>query len=221
MAMSKETLKNAMREAASAEFAHIPVNDDLIDYTFSEKFEKKMRKLLKAQRKPYWNYYNTVSKKVAIVFAALLMLIATACSIEEIREPIVNFVKTVFHTFIEYSYEGDTVGVITRKYQIEKLPEGFEQTKYVESEGFITGTYENENGDMILFNQDATIGSGFTWDKENGNVYSKEINGLDVEIYESDKVKQAFWLLDGYSFRIVCVGDIEMETLEYLIRQVE
>ena len=221
MAISKEALKIAMREAVSAEFAHIPTDESAIEHTFSAKFEKKMNKLLKAQKNSYWHFYNTASKRVAIVFAVLVMLVTTACSVEEIREPIVKFIKKVYETFVEYSYEGDTVGVITKKYEIKELPEGFVQTQYLESEASISITYENENGDMVIFYQNITKGASFSWDNEQGKIYSKRIGSLDVEIYESDVVKQAFWIQDGYSFGIACLGTLEMELLEFLILQVE
>lgn len=221
MAISKEALKMAMREAVSAEFAHIPTDESSIEHTFSAKFEKKMSKLLKAQKNLYWYFYNTASKRVAIVFAVLVMLVTTACSVEEIREPMVNFIKKVYETFIEYTYEGDTVSSITKKYEIKELPEGFVQTQYLESDGFISITYENENRDMILFDQNATSASDFSWDNEHGKIYSKGIGSLAVEIYESDVVKQAFWLKDGYAFHIACLGNVKMEMLEFLILQVE
>ena len=41
MAMSKDDFKNAFREVISSEFAHIPSDEDSIDYTFSERFNKK------------------------------------------------------------------------------------------------------------------------------------------------------------------------------------
>ena len=221
MAISKEALKMAMREAVSAEFAHIPTDESAIEYTFSAKLEKKMYKFLKAQKNSYWHFYNTASKRVAIVFAVLLILVTTACSVKEIREPIVNFIKRVYETFVEYSYEGDTVGIITKKYEIKELPEGFVQTQYLESEASISITYENENGDMVIFYQNITKGASFSWDNEQGKIYSKRIGSLDVEIYESDVVKQAFWIQDGYSFGIACLGTLEMELLEFLILQVE
>ena len=217
MATSKETLKTAMREAISLEFAHIPMEEQSIAHTFSEKFEKKMNKLLKVQKHAYWHYYNTAGKRVAIVLVTLIMLITTACSVKEIREPIVKFIKKVYDTYIEYSYEGDTVGVITQKYEIKELPEGFEQTQYVESDGYISITYENANGELIIFDQSITTDAGFSWDNENGKVYQKLINGINVEIYEGDAIKQAFWLKDKYAFHITCVGNIEMDMLEYVI----
>ena len=221
MAISKEALKMAMREAVSTEFAHVPTDESAIAYTFSAKFEKKMSKLLKAQGNSYWHFYNTAGKRVAIVFAVLVMLVTTACSVKVIREPIVSFIKKVYDTFTEYSYEGDTVGIINEKYEIKELPEGFVQTQYLENDVSISITYENKNGNMIIFNQDATSASDFSWDNEHGKIYSKRIGSFDIEIYESDVVKQAFWLKDGYSFRVACLGNMKMEMLEFLVLQVE
>ena len=50
MGMSKDDLKRAFREVVSSEFAKIPFDENDIDITFSEKFNKKMEKLIKSQR---------------------------------------------------------------------------------------------------------------------------------------------------------------------------
>ena len=52
--MSREEFKSAFREVVSSEFAHIPTDESSIDFTFSEKFNKKMEKLIKSQRKSYY-----------------------------------------------------------------------------------------------------------------------------------------------------------------------
>ena len=53
MSISREEFKAAFREVVSSEFAHIPTDESSIDFTFSEKFNKKMEKLIKSQRKSY------------------------------------------------------------------------------------------------------------------------------------------------------------------------
>lgn len=46
MAMTKQELFQAFREAASLEFAHIPRDDSQIQYVFSDDFEKRMKALI-------------------------------------------------------------------------------------------------------------------------------------------------------------------------------
>lgn len=44
--ISKDEFKKAFNESISAEFAAIPHNENSIEYTFSERFEKRMNRLL-------------------------------------------------------------------------------------------------------------------------------------------------------------------------------
>lgn len=108
MAMSKTDFKNAFREVVSSEFAHIPTDESSIDFTFSERFNKRMEKLIRSQKKVYYNFVNTAYKRVAILCVILLTMLTTACSVKAIREPIVNFIKQVYESFTHYSYDGDT-----------------------------------------------------------------------------------------------------------------
>ena len=53
MAITKAEFKQAFREVVSLEFSHIPTDENSIQYTFSEKFNKRMEKLIKSQKKVY------------------------------------------------------------------------------------------------------------------------------------------------------------------------
>ena len=43
MGMSKDDFKRAFREVVSSEFANIPLDENNIDITFSEKFNRKLQ----------------------------------------------------------------------------------------------------------------------------------------------------------------------------------
>lgn len=65
-------------------------------HNFSPIFEKEMRKLIKSQ-KGVLKLINTAAKRAAcIVLAVLFSLTAVACSIEEVREPIVKEIQRFF-----------------------------------------------------------------------------------------------------------------------------
>lgn len=64
--------------------------------TFSEEFENKMQKVIKYQKGPL-RLINTTGKRVAcILLCALLALTTVACSIEEVREPIMEEIKKIY-----------------------------------------------------------------------------------------------------------------------------
>lgn len=71
-------------------------SNDEITHNFSPIFEKEMRKLIKSQ-KGVLKLINTAAKRAAcIALAVLFSLTAVACSIEEVREPIVKEIQRFF-----------------------------------------------------------------------------------------------------------------------------
>lgn len=97
MSISKKEFKNALREGFSKEFSSVPANENDIVYTFSQHFELKMQRLIKREQKSYWNFINTASKRVAIVFGFVLILTLSMLSIKPIRVSAAKTISEVIH----------------------------------------------------------------------------------------------------------------------------
>ena len=221
MAMSKTDFKNAFREVVSSEFAHIPTDENSIDFTFSERFNKRMAKLIRSQKKVYYNFINTAYKRVAIVCVVLLTMLTTACGVKAIREPIINFIKQVYESFTHYSFDGETTDKITKEYTI-KVPGDFEQTNKIKNDALISTEYMNSSGDIIEFNQMTTEFSiGYFVDNENGTIITEKINGQEIEFKEWRDTKSAIWVIDGYVFAIDCYGNISFDTIKQKIESIK
>lgn len=222
MSMSKTDFKNAFREVVSSEFAHIPTDENSIDFTFSERFNKRMEKLIRSQKKPYWNIINTTTRRVAVIIVAIFTVFTATFSVKAIREPILEFVKHIYETFTHYSFEGDTTETITKEYIISQLPDGFEQTDKNTSKNSIITTYENSFGEIIKFSQQTTNGhSGLFVDNENTDVVIETINGIEIEFREWYDTKSAVWIYDGYVFEIHCYGDFNFDIIKGIISAIE
>lgn len=218
MAMSKTDFKNAFREVVSSEFAHIPTDENSIDFTFSERFNKRMEKLIRSQKKVYYNFVNTAYKRVAIICVVLLTMLTTACSVKAIREPIINFIKQVYETFTHYSFDGDTTEKITKEYTI-KIPDDFKQTNITKNEFFIAIEYTNNKGDIIEFKQmTAEYSTGYFVDNEQGETSTKTVDNIEVEYKKWYDTQTVIWTKDGYVFAIDCYGDIDYVTIESMIK---
>lgn len=222
MPISKAEFKSAFREVVSLEFSHIPQDENSIDYIFSERFNKRMQKLIKSQKKLYWNFVNTAAKRAAVIFVAIITIFTAAFSVKAIREPILKFIKQIYETFAYYSYEGDTTETITKEYVITQLPQGFEQTDKIQSEASIITIYENAQGNTIEFAQTATKQhSGYFFDNEKGTIYTEIINGSNIEFHETYDTRQALWLKEGYVLEITCYGDINVDIIKQIILSIE
>ena len=222
LSMSREEFKAAFREVISSEFAHIPTDESSIDFTFSEKFNKKMEKLIKSQRKPYWNFISTVSRRAAVIIVAIITLVTAAFSVKAIREPIIKFIKQVYESFTHYSFDGDTVEIITKEYTITQMLDGYEQFDKLTSENTIATTYKNKLGDTIIFTQMTTEYSiGYFVDNESGEQYTETVDDIEIEFKEWYDTKTAIWANDGYVFSIDCIGNISFEDIKQIIRTIK
>lgn len=221
MAMSRSDFNNALREAVSSEFTDIPADESSINYTFSERFIKKMDKLIRSQKKVYYNFINTVSKRVAIICLVVVMLFTTACSVKAIREPIVNFITEVYETFTRYFFDGDTAESVTKEFSIETLPEGFKQTDYTSNDIRITKTFENGDGDILKLSQTITEDTEYNLDAEHGSTEKMIVSGKEVYIINTDEVTQAVWIEDTYMLRITYYGTISIDELTVIIESVK
>ncbi|MBO5211832.1 MAG: DUF4367 domain-containing protein [Clostridia bacterium] len=222
MPISKAEFKEAFREVISSEFSHIPKNENEIDFVFSERFNKRMTKLVNSQKKAYYYLINTAAKRVAIIFVLILTMFTAAFSVKAIREPIIEFVKQIYETFIHYSVEGDTIDKITKKYSITRLPEGFYETDKVNNNYTIITFFENSSGDTIVFSQMTTkTNAGYFLDNETGEVHSEVVNGINVEWKKWYDNITVLWTNEGYVFSIECMGNINFDTIKDMICSVE
>ena len=218
--MSREEFKAAFREVISSEFAQIPTDEDSIDFTFSEKFIKRMDKLIRAQKKSYYKFINTVGKRVAVIFAAIITLFTASLSVKAIREPVVRFIKQVYETFIHYTFEGDIQPKIKKEFFIKTLPDGFIQHDKIESDLAITTIYVNDNN-TIKFTQQSTNNANHFFDNESGTLTKVTISGINVDIYESENIKHAVWTDEGYFFKLTCLGEINIDSVTMMIESIQ
>lgn len=219
MPMTREEFKSAFRQVISSEFSQIPEKESDIDYTFSDAFEKKMQKLIKAQRRrPRWHFHMTKRKRIAILVAILIALLAaTACSVKAIREPLIHFLKGQY----EYSIFQNITGGMTVQYKIAALPEGFAQTNLEQDDTSVTVTYENAAGDVIELKQLLSSEAAFTLDTKGGELYAQTVGSHSVDIYEQEDAIMAFWLQDDYMLLITYYGKPDLQLLKELVASVE
>lgn len=86
---AKNILKNAFIDSQLVGYS-------VQSHTFSKEFESSMQNIIKYQ-KGLLKLINTAGKKVAcIIFAVLLCLTTVACSIEEVRQPIIKEIQKFF-----------------------------------------------------------------------------------------------------------------------------
>lgn len=131
--------------------------EDEEPHIFSEKHNKRMAKLIKNQKKPYFMLICTTGRRAACIIATIIILSASALSVKAIREAIFDFIMKAFsdHTVVT-TESGTDVGypeTIEEEYYISELPEGFIQTQSGSTSTLLSVSYSDNNGNYIIVNQ--------------------------------------------------------------------
>ena len=215
--MKDDVLNAALREVVSREFADIPQQENKIDYAFSDDFMRRMDKLTKAEKSRFWRMTNTIPKRVAAVFVAIMLIALTACSIPTVRAAVVDFIKETYDNCIRL-FTGETGSKkISAHYVLTDLPDGFEEISTTETGTRNIVSYQNANGDQIILTQSITEDYAIFLDNENGDLSEINLSGMKVSVYESDDCMVAIWLQDQYAFHLTIYGDCDMD---FIIKQV-
>ena len=221
MAITENQLKQALRDAVSAEFDAI-LSSTQVEHVFSERFEKKMQKLIKHERSPLWHLTNTGAKRALIVALAAVMLLSCACAIKPVREYIAGFFTELHDTYYDIFFKKETA-VIEEEYYISSIPEGFElyEAGSFTSDAIITKRYINSKEDEIVFSQTITEYTFLTLDSEQGDVQEMlTINGRNIALYSSHNMLYAMWIEDGYLFELIVYGEYDKDYILTLVDSV-
>lgn len=137
----------------------IVVPEEFEDYEFSARFEKRMNRLIKRQKKSYYPLINTVGKRVACyVLVVLVCAIVTVFSVKAWRKPFINFVVRSYEKFTSIFVDREAVARTTADVEFEirlpqYIPEGYELIEKYICDNTVFLKYKNQNGIFITYKQ--------------------------------------------------------------------
>ncbi len=202
MENAKELFVKAFMEAEVLDNAEIP-NEDEIEWAFSDKFLRKMDKLIKKNNRVSLSTRRTVTKGLIAAIITVIVVLTGLMSVAAIREPIIEFVKKVFPQFNEITLNeqaSPTVDTIEIEYTLTNLPEGYELDTYQKDDYSVFAVWKNEAGEEIVFIQNV-LDSNFTIDNEN-DYREIEINRQKAYLMEDEYGSTVIWT-DGYYWLII------------------
>ena len=127
MKLSEEMLYEHARKAEELWLNSHPSDDKIPEHRFSNKFDRKMRKLIRSQRRsPGLNQFLSASKRIAVIaFAILTVSFSCLMCVEAYREKFIEVITEIFEELTQFSFsssrtEKTELGEITLEY----LPDG-------------------------------------------------------------------------------------------------
>ena len=175
----------------------IPDEED-IDYEYPKEFEKKIKKIIKEEKRgPFLNKIYSYTKKIAVVFIAFLISLFTiTMSVEALRVKLFDMVKEVYEKFTIYKFkidENDNKKVnFLEKKSINYLPNGFEEIDRAEYDNDISVTY-SDGEDYITFNYLLIENSNLYIDTENAKINKVQINNFYADYIEKENKSRLVW----------------------------
>ena len=184
------------------------------EHEFSDKFNRKMKKLIARQKKQYFRFVSTAGRRAACVIVATVVLSVSALSVDAVRGAVYDFVMENFadHSVIatESGTDDGYPTSIEEKYYISKLPAGFEQTQYIETDDSVSILYSNGKK-SIFFDQNVKRNHKEYIDNERTSFTKIEIDGQEYLLFESDTDVTCIW--DNGRYILGIFSDLDKESV--------
>lgn len=175
------------------------------NYEFSHKFERRMKRLVRQEARPWLRVIHNIVKRVAIFFVGIIgaTLIFTM-SVEAYRTKFFDTIRTFLEDFVLYSYYTDEEAGMLQNSEPNFMPEGYKEVERIENSISLIIIYENEIGEQIIWEQKLIIdGGNLLLDSEYDTQEIQEIDG---------GIATVFLYSDGYA-----MAYYEREESAYLI----
>lgn len=175
-------------------YQYMPIVDEAIireleamtdyEYRFSDKFERKMNKLVWTEAHPQIDRFCRQSQCAAIfLFCTVSFIFLLSMSVQANRIKFFETVKTIYEDSVLYSYFADEVPESLVCNEPGYIPVGYQETDRIITDHFCSITYENNDGELIIFDQMLVLdGGSLAVDSEYDTQVIREINGDNVII---------------------------------------
>lgn len=205
MAQFDSQLKEALWEVKEKELPRIPPENE-IDHEFSERFRKKMKTLIRAEKHGTASSIAKKAKKIAAVIVAVILALVISTTADAWLEKLFDLVYRIHDSIVKVDYEDENrhtneAGEETKplSFMIPAVPEGFEmQYRYI-VDGHVDVYWENEStGEHINFTQGGSASSKHN--KDGLTIEEFDLNGAHVLCLRDPKTIECYWSQDGYHF---------------------
>lgn len=172
-------LQVAAEEVAMAMLRDVPAEP----HTFSARFEKKMKRLLHRAKHPVG--YQVVRYAAAVLLAITVLFGAAFAASPEVRAAVVNWVKTMFHEFFEYSSHETVSSDVEYEYYPPEEFEGYSLLTEINEENGKTYIFVNEAGELLQFSYARNGNASMFVKTENYDVHHGVVDTLPADVYIS------------------------------------
>lgn len=185
---------------------------------YSEEYERHMNRLLRAQNRPWWQYTNTMWKKVAVIVLVVFFVFSASMSVSAVRKPIVEFIINVYERFVEIFFGemavADAPANVEIVYTLRNVPEGYELVSHQYFGNYWECVWRS-NEDLILTQR--ILDGNATLDFEDANYIVVCASDFDVICIDKLGRKMMYWNSEDYAFSLSVSNIFSLEECIVLI----
>lgn len=204
---SKEELFDALvRAAIREEIEHAPDQTDLTEHEFSARFDKKMKHLLRMQRRQAW--VTRHKRKICQIAAAAACVVLVSgillTKVEAIRIPVMRFFFAVTDQYTEIVPHRTQLAVsdAMQPYMPQYIPDDFVVTDIEEESTEVCITYEKDDGACFIVDFWMNV-PDTALDTEHAKVKQIEIQGSPaILVQKQDGRTYVVWHVNGHQYSV-------------------
>jgi len=197
-----DKLKEAVKKADEYYINSLPRNED-IEYQFSDKFQKRMKKLIKQSKKKETSVRTVfLPKRIAVLIISIFILLASSMSVSAVRRGVFEFIFYVYEKYTEIIFDHSkpiTKGEFT-PFTPSYIPEGF-TIDLEDLDGSVYLEYI-KNDDYIIYEQKYKEDVASHINTEGVEVEKTEVNGQPAIYYSNYGVQNLIWHDELYMYSI-------------------
>lgn len=188
----------------------------LAQHTFSDRFERKMEKQIRAQSSSYYPLIKTPARRLATILVVFLLTFSLSLSVSAIREPIFSALERITEKFTEIIFQNnnDTRFV---EYEIGWIPEQYIPTATIQVSNSITVEWRYLDS-YIQFEQ--LSHGNVRYNTEGVSVHHAEWANKKISYFQKHNTYLFSWEEDGYLFSITCPADLPLEDIRRMIESI-
>lgn len=213
-------------------YKYMPIVDEAIvreledntdyEYQFTDKFEHRMKKLIRKEAHPWTGVFYRLLKNVAVLFACgVSFLFVVTMSVEACRVVFFATVRSIMEDRVLYSFFADKDQETIQYREPGYVPEGYQETERIISENWFSVTYMDEDGNMITWDQFLIQdGQELIADTEYDRQITREINGSNavISLYlEGDAY--AYYEQGGYVY-VLTADNVNIDDICFMFESI-
>lgn len=177
------------------------------DCNFSERYRKKMRRLIRDERKPYYPLIKTTFRKAVCIIAAIMVVgSATVAAVPLLREWFVGLFVTEEEGHVDLSALKGEIRADEMPSEIVGkeptfIPEGFTEVSRDQNSCYFSVYYSSDDGRYIEYSQNNPI-MGIGVNTRDRTTEHLKINGNDAYISFNEEIATLVWEDEYYVYSI-------------------